>query len=609
MLAATLAIAWCEACDGCERDRPYTPFGVTSALPRPPLPDASLVTADASTLPAPSALPMPASKAPPGALTWNLGGRQLAAPKARRFELGLVADFDDDRTDDALVWAVPLAADDPTAGRGELWYYPSGSGEPRLVTSVPGFVPAGPSCRLKAELSQTGKRTVALVTRAECDTALVPRAPVQGVQVLAPARSQPLVIGFRVAAAAEGERLSVAADTRDRDNDGRDDVDLQVTCAKADSKTAPTAHVVWLDRAAGPSQTDDEPSRSLAKLASLEQVRAKGKTTSRSVPAAVDDLRRLIMSLCAESQTPRVWDWDGAPLGCGNLERMADRVAHAEVQSALTRGEPVAAFAALERDGWHTPRMSSAKRSELEQLVRAATRQVAVTRRVTVSVPPAKAPSGPHFSPLAFASDGTLLVQEALRRVHAVNADGQPSIPPDGGPGAAAASTPPWPLLAQSSSGETLGPVVYACDRSEVFLTIQGPGAAAPRLVSTELLSPRPGACSGRAGFVPPEVQAIGWTPGGASLLLAGTVVGAGLLEQARQSPAPGSPLSPDGKWLVTRVSPGLVLAEKGGQVELWTSSLLGDASDLADCVVSNGGKHVACVQASQAVLFSPQRP
>jgi hypothetical protein len=536
----------------------------------------------------------------------------VSAPKGRRFELGLAADLDGDDKSDVVVWTVPVRSDDPTLGRGELWYYPAGQRPARLVTAVPGFVPAGPTCRLQADLTQTGKRTVTLVTRAECEAALVPRAPVQGVQVLAPARDQAQVLGFRIAAPAPAEMLKISTDTRDRDHDGRDDVELRVIGGVADAKNPPAAYFVWLDRAAGPSQMDDEPSRSLAKLASIEQVRASGKTTSLKVPDAVGNVRRLVASLCSESATARVWDWEGAALGCGDLALMTDRLAHAEVKSALTRAQPLEAFAALERDGWYGRPMSDDKRRALEELALAATRRVSVTRRVTLSVQPMRPPPGPRFSPLAFADDGGLLVQDESRVVHTIDASGTETVKetqdarPDAD--AAAPARRPWRLQPQTPAQKSLGPVVYACDRSEVLMTVNVPDSPVPELVPTRLLSPRPGACSTESGFVPPVVQAVGWPAGGVVSLVAGAVIGPGSLEEAHRAPALGAPLSPDGKWLVVPSRSGLLVAATDkGQVELWSSSLLKDASSLTDCVVSNGPSRVACLQARQAVLLLPE--
>ncbi|HET9932370.1 MAG TPA: hypothetical protein VFQ35_16815, partial [Polyangiaceae bacterium] len=92
LFAAPLLLA---ACESCRRERPYTPFGVTSALPT----TASPVDAAAPSASAPPLLPGPdtsikkAVMAPADAHRWNLEGRDLDAPPGRHFEQALVADF------------------------------------------------------------------------------------------------------------------------------------------------------------------------------------------------------------------------------------------------------------------------------------------------------------------------------------------------------------------------------------------------------------------------------------------------------------------------------------------------------------------------------------
>ena len=111
--------------------------------------------------------------------------------------------------------------------------------------------------------------------------------------------------------------------------------------------------MVWLDRTAGTSRDAREPSRSLARGASVEATRAKGKTTSKTVGEGVGNLRRLYAALCAEGSVPRVFDGDGAPLACGDLKSFVDDLASAEMTAALTRKDYVEAAATLSRDGWY----------------------------------------------------------------------------------------------------------------------------------------------------------------------------------------------------------------------------------------------------------------
>jgi hypothetical protein len=523
------------------------------------------------------------------------------------FELGLSADLDGDSVPDAVAWSVPSDAGEAASPGGELWYYPGRGDAARKVAAVPGFVPAGPGCRLFTELVRTGPKTITLDNRATCQAQLVPRAPTRGVQVVAPERAEPRVFGLRLADPAPGETLDVRADTSDRDGDGRDDINLMVSVAGAGSKQPASARLVWLDRAAGPSRELDEPSRSLAAAASVVQVRAKGKKTSLGVPLAIADLRRLMASLCAESGTPRIWDWDAAPFPCPGLQPTIDRLAQGEVLSALVRKDTAEATAALDRDGWYFGRMSPKERQTAEGLVRAATVVREVVGVATVSEAPAATPTSPHWSPLAFGDDGTLYLQQAGSAVRAWGPNAEAAAPrsDDAGVALPPKQRPAWPLEARSADGARLSDVVYSCDRSEVVLSVVLPTSVVEPVPSS-VLSPRPGTC-GRPDAPPhPAAQAIGWSPTGPVAVVGGVIAGPGSIDVVRRTPPVGSPLSPDGQWLVRPSALGILLTGPE-RVELWTLSGLDTLRALSDCVVANGAAHVACIRAGRAIVLTPE--
>jgi hypothetical protein len=604
---AAVCLGSTAGCKGCHRDRPYTPFGVASSLPTVSNAGAPNTQTPSITPSVSSVEPTPAERAPENASVWTLGGVPMHAPQGRAFELGLTADFDGDSVPDVVAWLVPSDAGEGTSPAGELWFYPGRGGASRKLATTPGFVPAGPGCQLHTELVRTGPKTVTLDNRATCQARLVPRAPTRGIQVIAPQRAEPRILGLRLADPAPGETLDVRADTSDRDGDGRDDIDLMVSVGTEGSKQPASAPLIWLDRAAGPSREQDEPARTLAAAASLEQVRAKGKKTSLGVPAGVSDLRRLIASLCAESGTPRIWDWDAAPFRCPGLQPTLDRLAQAEIQAALVREDKIEAFAGLARDGWYFGRMSRQQREAAEGLLRAASLVRQVVGVVTVSEVPAAAPTSPHFSPLTFGEDGTLyLLQQAGRSLRVSGPNGEAPVA-DGDARAAGPSElrAAWPLEARSSDGRRLSDVVYSCDRSEVVLSVAHHASAA-EAVPTPVLSPRPGTC-GRAGAPPsPPARAIGWSPAGWVAFVGGSIVGPGSIGQARRTPPAGSPLSPDGQWLVEPVALGVMVAGPE-RVELWTLSGLDTLRALSDCVVANGAARVACVRSGHALVLTPE--
>ena len=229
-LALAAAAVLLGGCKGCEHEKPYTPFGIASALPSA-APGAS--AAPAASASASAFSPRRTELAPAGAKHWDFAGRKLDAPPGRVFEQALSSDFDGDEKPDAVAWTLPEKPGPGVPG-GELWYYP-GDGQPERIASLPGFVPTGESCKLETTLSQTGEHTVTLDTGAKCEAKFIPRSPVRGILVLAPARKQPLVLELRAAAPPEGESMKLAVDSSDRDHDGRDDVDLTITVQKDDS--------------------------------------------------------------------------------------------------------------------------------------------------------------------------------------------------------------------------------------------------------------------------------------------------------------------------------------------------------------------------------------
>src|SRR5690606_12139699 len=362
-LAVATSSALLASCQGCEEERPYTPFTVS-------VPEAA--TTDAEAAAGPDAASSPAAeadagsfvrqksvKAPPGARSWQLEGRDLQAPDGRVFERALLADFDADGEPEAVAWLAP-ADDRARTSPGELWLYrtsgnPPGMAreKPRHLATLPGFVPTGPTCRLSPELTRTGRKTVTLDVRSTCEADLVERSPVRALLVVAPLAEQPIVLGLRVAEPAPGERLSLDVDTSDRDDDQRDDVRLRISLQAVGSERPATADVVWFDRAAGIARDPEQPGRSLAKQASLEAVRSTGKKTSQSVPDAVSNLRRLLGTLCAEGGVPRIFDADGTPLRCGDLQITVNRLALAEVQAHVTARRPLDAVSAAIRADWY----------------------------------------------------------------------------------------------------------------------------------------------------------------------------------------------------------------------------------------------------------------
>jgi hypothetical protein len=598
LLSAVLPIAATAGCDGCGREKPYTPFGVTSSLPL--IPPSAPPEPSASAAEAPKFAKRLAELAPPNATRWKIGERELEAPAGRVFAQALQADFDGDERSEVLTWtlpATPPAAPPPASpGQGELWLFRA-EGAPARLFEQPGFIPIGPECQHQTALTQTGPHTVTLDVAATCKAPRVERSPVQGVAVLAPLAERPLILLLRAAAPANGETLALGVDSSDRDDDGRDDAKVTISVQKAGSARPASADVVWLDRAAGTSRDAREPSRSLARGASVEAARAKGKTTSKSVGDGVGNLRRLYATLCAEASVPRIFDADGAPLPCGDLKSMVDDLASAEMTAALMRKDYVEAAATLTRDGWYHAPMSKDRRAKLTKAFESAVTVVDVGAIVSLTAVPRKA-AAPRWSPLRFQDDGSLLIQSA-QAVVLVTPDGREQALGEDAGGLR------WPLEVANPERVRWTGVTQPCDRAEIELSLTDAAGAPAAPLVTRLLAPRPGPC--RGGLRPgPSVTAISWHAAGLEALVGGAPVGAATSagEAALRPAQPGSPRSPDGRSMVVPTPVGLLITHEQG-AELWRGDALGDARTLGDCVVANRQERVACVRDDRALLIS----
>jgi hypothetical protein len=574
-----LAAALLSGCKSCSEEKPYTPFGTTTALP-PPEPSATSLT-----LPSASASAAPVAQksvlAPSGSEHWRLGDQELAAPPGFVFEQALQASFGDGPPS-TVAWVVPSASDAAPAASGELWLYPAAAPAKKLG-ALPGFVPAGPGCKQTTTLARTGPHSVTLDTRGECTGALIARSPVRALVVVAPEADEPELLSLRVAAPAPGETLELTANTADRDGDGRDDVAIDVTGGATGSKLA--VPLVWLDRAAGDARDSAEPERSLARLAGREALRAKTKKLADDVVKSVANVRRLMASLCAEGATPRVLDADGNPFACGSLAQVVDALATAEVTAELARGHVLDAFGALARDGWYFGKTSPSVRQKLERLVLDAVEPMTAVVKPLEPLP-AGLERAPRYSPLAFDATGGVLVQTIAGLVR-TEPDGSSPSPP-------ATGMPSRSLDVLAEPGRRWAGTVFSCDRSEVALVLDG----APPFV-TSLLSPRPGAC-GHAAFwaseAPPPINAGG---GKLQAIVGGTLVG----DPVPGAPPAGSARSENGTWTVMPTSYGLLLDGPVHRLVSLGTSVVSPAA-LTDCVVSGTGKAAACVMKRRAILI-----
>ena len=286
LLALGLTALGNTACDSCNRDRPYIPFQVDSAIPAP--------TTDASVTPTPSAAvpavaePLLLTEArhlePPGGRL-ELAGRALELPKKMLAEWSLEQDFTGDGQLDALVITRPETLDKDYPGPlAELWFYPTGA-DAKLLWSLPGWVPSGQGCTLVPHLQGLANGYAWLEVRANCQGSLQQRTPTRLLALFAPSSTRPMVLGLRVAEPSAGESLTISPKVTDRDGDGRFDPALSFEMTVTETNVTAKADLGWLDRAAGASADDNYFSTSLEpSLLAWEAKLGKKAKGSRSRP-------------------------------------------------------------------------------------------------------------------------------------------------------------------------------------------------------------------------------------------------------------------------------------------------------------------------------------
>jgi hypothetical protein len=582
---------------GCDEDKPYTPFEVATALPQqttseppPPVETAQPTPADVPT--------RRALRAPRDATTWKVGEVTLQAPEGHVFQLALpLAAPPGGASPGVVAWTL-RPSDGKAPVTGGLWLF-AGSSVRRLL-DFPGFVPVGPQCEHEADLGQTGPGTITLDVRARCDARLVARAPTRAIVVLDPLRTDPVLLGFRAAEPAPGERLDVAIDSRDLDADGRDDITLRVTVGADGQKNTASAEFTWFDRAAGRSRNPREPAASFQTAAGRLQSQAKSKRDAGAVAGGADALRRLFGSLCAEGATPRVWTFEGAPLPCSAGSSLTSALS-AEIDAALTLGRPVDALGLLEREGWFGGKFTDKERTRLEQSVSSKLRPVQAETLGSFPLD-VRPPQEPHWSPLRFEGE-RLWVRTTDGRVLSSDPPGTPARDANWGVAGAPQQSPvpePWPLRVTDAAGRTWTSVVPSCDRSELQLVAVARDGAPQPALPIPVLAPRPGVCK-PGPRLSLSALPLRWRQGTLELWAGGQRV---VAEGALGGAAPGA--APPGGGPPVVPSPlGPVVLEPDREV-LWR----GDATrNLTDCVASADGKLLACLRERNVVVLKKAAP
>ena len=166
---ALLLAGLAGGCEGCQQEKPYNPFGVTSALSgAETAPPEGSAAALSSAKPEPGKF-APAVVAPAGSRKLRRGELVLEAPARYSFDRALIVGEGEALETVAWVKADPEARD---VTPGMLVAFDA-QGQRRQLATLPSFVPSAPGCSHTTRLEQTGPRSVLVDTVARCDAPLL----------------------------------------------------------------------------------------------------------------------------------------------------------------------------------------------------------------------------------------------------------------------------------------------------------------------------------------------------------------------------------------------------------------------------------------------------
>jgi hypothetical protein len=574
------AIAACK-CDRAD-DKPYTPFGVVSSTQL-----GSSPSADPPAVPTVSAFTARAAiEISPPKPEVEVEGRTLTAPAGLGFSKALAVAADDAPL--VFAWLVPLQPD-AASPPGSLWAFET-QAAPRKLRDYPGFVPTLEGCKQSTNLQQSGPHSLALDVSAHCSERGIPRAPTRSLEVFTWPRAKTL-LELRLALDPRSGFPAVRVDSTDQDGDGHDDVRVGLGVRSRGGEGA-EVQLSFVDRTAGAARDFSEPAKSFSRLAESALQLSRSSSGSGAALTRVEQFRRLFALVCAEGQSPHVTDAAGKPLGCGDLNLAAANAARSEVFALLAIGDVARAVAAFERGDWYEPARAPAVRDELKDAIyRATKRRKAQVQRLALHA--SERGPGPRLSPLGFDVGGHLLIQTpggVLRVVDGTAVDASEEVDP-------------WPLVLTARDGRYVTSLSYPCDSLEVQVLAQDRSGRQSTALVTDLLSPRPGACTGEARFFEPELVAAAWGATGPSVyvgpVLYGPALGAGIL---------GGPLSANGRWQVSSTQLGLLVQERTETRAAPASYSLWEADGLAaldECVIDNQASQIACLDGAQVVLIT----
>lgn len=587
-LALSLGILALHPGCKCSNDKPYVPYPIDNPPSSSTSTHSATASAPARSASAPTLQPVDggtfarvaAQQAPQGTSSWTLGKLQVIAPPGRTFLSGLATDPNT---------AVAFVSDGSSAGE-VVRYTLTDNGRvvgPVTLARLPAWLPTGSNCTSIPGLSQAGPSTLWLDVTSVCQSdAHPPNRYLAAISLKGDTSN--VRLDLRVTDPASGERLLFDADAGDQDNDGNDDLLVQIALegapAPLSSTTRTAVSLKFLSRSAGMSRETKEPAQGLRDLvASTLTLAAKRETGAQAMDQALQ-ARRLQSMLCSEYGNSIIQMGDGSLIPCADPQLPEDfRIV--EARALLTLGNPPSAFtiAAPMRDQKTKPR----RLNDLDTAFNASAPIRKVTGKPLKVIP---IPSRTAL-PISFDNQGIL---------HVISEDGIVQVNPATG-AESPSQAPRWNPLAELVGDMKVHGSGDDCKAGFQWIQIQSasprklptsiPGSLGPNCTSTSNLSLLDRnadgltvALQGSPYFIPKEgdsTQAVPWPK---------TAGGQGTIR------------SPDGQWSAF-ASPDRMLIHGPNRDEVWQPST---RLYLTACTVANDAKVAACLLERGVVLLTP---
>jgi len=529
-----------------------------------------------------------------GTSSANTSHGAITAPAGRVIDHLLEAELTEKGKSDVLAWVRS-----PDGTTGELvGYTATREGGPliaKILAQLPSSFAGSPNCKVSSDLRQIGHRTVAISVRQACadspDT-----ASNEWIAAVSPARNPAVAYQLTMVGGPYDGLFEAVVDAVDRDGDGLDDLQIRFRI-KPSSKVyeeAATeninASVRYFNRPAGFSKDPSEPASSFATMAQRAEKMAKGKDRDAVRPLA-RAVRQLYQGLCMEGGQPRV-SVMGGKLECGAKASIL-RVTAAEIEAAIGAKDIFGAVGAFERllTQGAGPKEIDAARSMIDKAV--PPRDV---QAYQLPFHPSMNPNGTSKSPLAFDSEGTLLIRTDMS---AMRFDPKQRIAledPESGP------LPPWAVRVESTDSRVAFDGIETTSNGRAFLAKLIEGGNTIRVPLPIDPTPQPIA-----------VTPVGWNASGIHILtsLGPIFVATDGTKSAQRPPwavpwTPGAPLSANGNHLVVASSIGVVVVT-GETAAAWrTSAITSGYEKLQGCVIANDQAAVACLDGKMTRVFLP---